>query len=282
MTTIRLTLLAYVSLGGTLAATGRSLAAVPFCLFALLICGELLLRAIPGVPAGHRAGVPAETGVPAARLGLAAMAGLVTLPLVALALHATGVPVRVTPLAAGIAATVSLAAAGAVLRELLRHRRADVPTQRGPHLPAAAAAVGTGTAVAVAVPVVLAIAIGGVAARIYTDSPKPEQPGYLSVALNGWAAGISKPVTVPRRGLVVPVRVTSAGLDPVTVSLRVRISGHLVGARPVTLDADTARSFTIRVPALPSDGCLRPVRISVGATSAGFYARGTGKGRAAC
>ena len=128
--------------------------------------------------------------------------------------------------------------------------------------------------VAVAVPVVLVGVIGAVAAKVYLESPRPAEPGYLSVALGGWAAGIEAPVTVPVRGLAVPVRVTSAGLGDVTTMVRLRIGGRIVAAKRVTVAADTVRSFTIRVPAVPPDGCLHPVNISVGRMSAGFYARG--------
>ncbi|MEU4557011.1 hypothetical protein AB0F72_01380 [Actinoplanes sp. NPDC023936] len=292
MTTIRLALLAGAGLAATLAADGRAWAA-PFCVTALLATGELLLRALPGRPValpgssaavpgrpaaseeGAAPGVPgarpgfAAPGVPGARAALAALAGLVTLPLVALALHAIGAPVRSEPLVAGIAVTATLAAAGALLRERRAAGAAGLVARR--------ARVGDG--VAVAVPVLLAVVIGGVATRVYVTSPRPEQPGYLSVALNGWAARISAPVTVPVRGLAVPIRVTSAGLATVTIPLRLRVGGRLITARPVTVGADTVRSLTVNLPALPPDGCLRAVSISVGSTSTGFYARGPG-GRA--
>ncbi|WP_229069509.1 hypothetical protein [Actinoplanes sp. DH11] len=391
MTTIRVTYLAYAALAATLAADGRPALAVPLCLTALLCSGELLLRALPGIPA--------ESGVPAARAGLTALAGLATLPLVALTLHLAGAPIRTVPLLAGTTAAVTLSTACALWREnrptqptanagadarpvahadaepsspgrlpaqrargllppddpasdqarapesraasdhapvlespaasdhgpLLESQavsdhalapehsaslgRAPVPgppaisvhnastnvktpdavsglpvnPDRGMHVvspesPAGKVRVRLGeyarNGMAVAAPVVLAVAIGAVATRAYLSAPRPEQPGYLSVALNGWAAGIDKPVTVPVRGLAVPVRVTSAGLDTLTTSLRLRIGGRLVAARPVTVGADTVRSLTVHVPAMPADGCLRAVSISVGRMSTGFYARG--------
>ena len=458
----RLVLCAYLCLSGILPAGGRPWLALPLCLIALLAIGELVLRALTGVPA--------EAGVPAARLGLACVAGLAALPLIALVLHVTGAGVRSGPLVLGLAVTASLAGAGAAIREhpagavppapapgptgsagpgpagpgsarpgLARPGSArpgsalpgsalpgfarpgfagpaiaGLPTQRsrrftpaGPSagpvasakpaisaesvagtapgraagsgtdadsrsaagsapevragseraaadgMPEASApgpagdgatsvggvadlraaldrctGTGTGTAglsrpgagrpagraadgiagssrpgagrpagrdaddlrgrarpsrlpgyarsgVAVAVPTVLALTVGGVAVRGYLAAPHPAEPGYLSVALNGWAAGIHRPVTVPLRGLAVPVRVASAGLAPLDASLRVRVSGRLVAARPVTIGADTVHSFTVRVPPLPADGCLRAVRISIGTTSTGFYAVGT-------
>ncbi|MEU4688179.1 hypothetical protein [Actinoplanes sp. NPDC023714] len=321
MRTIRLAWLAVVCLAGALGVEGRAWAAVPLCLVALVIVGELLLRALPGVPA--------ESGVPAARAGMAAVAGLVTLPLVALLLHAAGSPVRSVPLVIGESAVVLLAALAALLRDRGRPastvRSAGLPAQRsaktslamewpaGDGSAAGTAGVGTPAAdglaagghaaaslavaetvpaaspsaeisgqkvglaavwLAGALPVVLVGVIGAVAAKVYLESPRPAEPGYLSVALGGWAAGIEAPVTVPVRGLAVPVRVTSAGLGDVTTMVRLRIGGRIVAAKRVTVAADTVRSFTIRVPAVPPDGCLHPVNISVGRMSAGFYARG--------
>ncbi|BAL91863.1 hypothetical protein AMIS_66430 [Actinoplanes missouriensis 431] len=281
MTTIRLALLAAAGLAMTLAGSGRVAVAAPFCLVALLTTGELLLRALPGPPVPEAPGVPGAAGVPGARLALAALAGLVTLPLVALVLHAIGTPVRSVPLVAGIAVAATLATAGALLRERWTARAAATAGDDAAGDGVAVAAgrrswVGDG--VAVAVPVLLAVVIGGVATRVYVASPRPEQPGYLSVALNGWAAGISAPVTVPVRGLAVPIRVTSAGLATVTIPLRLRVGGRLITARPVTVGADTVRSLTVNLPALPPDGCLRAVSISVGSTSTGFYARGPVRG----
>ncbi|WP_328460843.1 hypothetical protein OHA21_30905 [Actinoplanes sp. NBC_00393] len=152
-------------------------------------------------------------------------------------------------------------------------------------------ATGCQTAAAVTVPAALALTIGGFAVRAYVSAPHPAQPGYLSVALNGWAAQIDRPVTVPARGLSVPVRVTSSGLDTLNTVLRLRIGGQVVSTRPVTVAAETARSITVRVPALPPDGCLRAVHISVGKMGTGFYAQAAAgmaavrpglRGRAAC
>ena len=140
------------------------------------------------------------------------------------------------------------------------------------------------TTAAVTIPVVLAVGVGGTAVRGYLTAPRPAEPGYLSVALGGWAAAIDSPVTVPARGLAVPVRVTSAGLGETTHALRLRVGGQVVTIRPMTVAADSVHSLTVHVPALPADGCLRAVDISVGSTSTVFYARaltgaGAGAGR---
>ncbi|BBH64016.1 hypothetical protein ACTI_07010 [Actinoplanes sp. OR16] len=315
MRTIRLTLLTCAALAGVLLAAGRPWYAVPLCLFALLALGELSLRALPGIPP--------EQGLPAARIGMAAIAGLVTLPLVALSLHACGLPVRTTPLVIGETAVALVASAATFFRE--RRVPATDPHQADPHhadpgtthrggLPSQRSARSTNpssaspasaspasaspyaeisretghdsagegprrggfwrTGVAVLIPVIVALGVGGMAARIYEAAPRPSEPGYLSVALGGWAAGIEAPVTVPGRGLAVPVRVTSSGIGDVTTTVRLRVGGRVVAAKRVTVAADTVRSFTVRVPAVPQDGCLHPVNISVGRMSAGFYARG--------
>ncbi|MEU8659657.1 hypothetical protein AB0C31_23550, partial [Actinoplanes philippinensis] len=378
---VRLLLVAYPALACLLPAAGRPWLTVPLALTALAATGALWIRALPGPPA--------ETGVPAARPGLTAAAGLITVPLLALLLHAAGRPVRPAPLVIACAALVTVLGAVALIRD---HRRAATrpglpcqrrhdpasppasiprhaaglpadpppspfssydrtgsPAMRGPgdpsHLspaapdpdphasdlsddpsatqpipaldsvPGAAAAgffggaassgvggfgratatsgvdhtdgsvppdgdlVGSGrgparTAVAVTVPLVLAVGVGGPAVHAYLNAPHPPDPGYLSVALNGWATAIDGPVTVPARGLVVPVRVTSAGLADTTRLLQLRISGQVVASRPMTVAADSVRSLTVYVPALPPDGLLHSVAISVGATSIGFYALG--------
>ena len=385
--TCRLLLVAYAGLAGLLPAAGRPWAAVPLCLAVLLATGGLWMRALPGVPT--------ETGLPAIRAGLTAAAGLMTLPLVALLLHAAGQPVRPIPLVAGCAAVVTVLGAGGLLRERLAGRRVaclpGLPAQRrhpgttspggpapsagpttspAPPSPASAAgpaasppaaagldasppaaagldasppaaagldaspaasaaspaasaaspaaaaspvnssvgSVGSAggslaafdreavrasggpasggavvpgprrayarTTAAVTIPVVLAVGVGGTAVRGYLTAPRPAEPGYLSVALGGWAAAIDSPVTVPARGLAVPVRVSSAGLGETTHALRLRVGGQVVTTRPMTVAADSVHSLTVHVPALPADGCLRAVDISVGSTSTGFYARG--------
>jgi hypothetical protein len=261
--TLRLVLLAYACLGGVVAAAGRAWLAVPLTMIALLAAGELWLRAL--------AGPPGESGVPAARTGFAAVGGVATLPLVALGLHAAGQPVRTLPLAAGGAVAVTILGLVALVRIRLTGHR--LPAQRDGDRSGQPPAAHTRTAVAVIVPAVLVLAIGGVAVRVHLASPRPAEPGYLSVALGGWAARIDRPVTVPPGGLTVPVRVTSSGIGPTTAQLRLRVGGDVVTSRAVTVPADTAQSMAVRVPALPPDGCLRAVHISVGRTSAGFYAQ---------
>jgi hypothetical protein len=398
-----LLLVAYPALAGILPATGRPWLTVPLCLAALTATGALGIRALPGLPA--------ETGVPAARPGLAAAAGLITVPLLALLLHAVGQPVRPAPLVIACAALVTVLGAVALLRDhrtgrrsaahpgLPAQRRHDpTPTGRPPTSPrhsadfpagptppsygrtaapapqdpdappASSEAPGSGvpdgdrasdagddelsegrrvsrsdlpgghetsdpelpaqangpgraahpdpsavparhprprgsdvggrrsgrgvpadmsdaglrdssrgpvrTTAAVAIPLVLAVGVGGPAAHRYLTAAHPAEPGYLSVALNGWAAAIDSPVTVPARGLVVPVRVTSAGLAETTSLLQLRVGDRILASRPMTVAADSVRSLTVYLPALPPDGRLRNVAISVGATSIGFYARG--------
>ncbi|MEV6299022.1 hypothetical protein AB0M02_06415 [Actinoplanes sp. NPDC051861] len=246
--------------------------ALPLCMITLLAIGELWWRALAGP------GPLGEAGVPVTRIGFAAVAGLATLPLVALALHAAAAPVRPLPLVVGGAIVATVLGLVALLRERLTGPRPGLPAQRvgsaAAPVPDPAGSGGVRTAVAVTVPAVLVLAIGGVAVRAHLGSPRPTQPGYLSVALNGWAAAIDSPVTVPARGLSVPVRVTSSGLGTMTELLSLRIGGRVITSRPVTVAADTVQAMAVRVPAMPADGCLRAVSISVGPTSAGFYARG--------
>ncbi|PWK51516.1 hypothetical protein BC793_102546 [Actinoplanes xinjiangensis] len=385
----RLLLVAYPALAAILPAAGRPWLTVPLCLTALAATGALWIRALPGLPA--------ETGVPAVRPGLAAAAGLITVPLVALLLHMTGQPVRPAPLVIACTALVTVLGAVALLRDHRAVRRAGappgLPVQRrhdtspgsvallpgaddplssggedasGPLFPggdggsgprfsdadggsgprfsdadrgsgprvsggdggsgplfsgadgasdaalpdarsgragsgragsgrAGSGRAGSGapladadlpgagrgparTTVAVTIPLVLAAGVGGPAVHRYLTAPHPAEPGYLSVALNGWAAAIDSPVTVPARGLVVPIRVTSAGLADTTSLLQLRVGGQVLASRPMTVAADSVRSLTVYVPALPADGRLRTVAISVGGTSIGFHALGHADG----
>jgi hypothetical protein len=299
--TVLLLLVAYAGLAGIMPAAGRPWPALPLCLIALVAIGGLWLRALAGPDS------PDDVRIPFARMALAALAGLVTLPLVALALHAAGMPVRPMPLVTGGAVTATLLGAVAVLRESLSRRSPvpvagalGLPVQRTPvsKVPTGVVPLGVvvspqarrghsgpsrlGTATAMAVPAALAIGIGGFAVRAYLTAPHPAEPGYLTVALAGWATKIEHPVAVPPRGLTVPVRVTSSGLDPVRTVLRLRVGERVLRAIPVTVAADTAQQMTVRVPALPADGCLRAVTISVGRMSAGFYAHAAAGGRTAC
>ena len=250
MTTTRLLAGAYAALL-TLAFGGGLPPIVALCCLAVLpVLGELWLRALVGEA------VPA---VP--RIGLACAAGLVSLPLVAIALHALGVLIGRTSITAGLAVLVTAVAAVALLRE---HR----PPVDDPRLPR--------TAAAIAVPAVLTLVAGAVAVEAYADLPHPPQPGYTSLALNGWAAGIARPVAVPARGLSVPVRVSSIGEPAAVAPLRVRVGDRVVAAELITVEPGVTRSVQVHVPA-PPDGCLHRIEISLGAASTIFY--GTGPAR---
>ena len=224
------------------------------CLAVLVLTGELWLRVLVREPVE-----------PVARLGLATAAGLVTLPLIALLLHVLSVRIEGRSLATGLAAMVTVLGACAIVRD--RTMPAAAPDPRPARTLAAAA-----------VPVVLALAIGGSAVLAYQRLPHPPEPGYTSLALNGWAAEIRRPVTFPARGLEVPIRVSSAGRPPSTVPMRVQVGDRVFGAaEPVAIGADATRSVEVHVPA-PPDGCLHLIKISLGEASTVFY----GRGPAAC
>ncbi|BCJ42096.1 hypothetical protein GCM10010168_65260 [Actinoplanes ianthinogenes] len=290
MTTIlRPLMVAYASLSVLIPAAGLPWPVLlPACLLALLAIGELWVRAVTGAPV--------ETGIPAVRPGLVVLAGLLTLPAVALLLHPLGIRVAAGPLIIGAALVATVLG----LVALLRLRRGAGWTEREPGpgrpdgwpgldgagfrgapfagasrggLPEPGGRVAVRTAAAVLVPIVLSLLGGGVAIRAVERGARPELPGYLTVALNGWAAGISHPVAVPAGGLAVPVRVTNSGLPTTTQWLRLRVGGALVAARPVTVVTGKVYALSVQVPALPADGCLRPVGISVGGASTVFYAR---------
>jgi hypothetical protein len=219
------------------------------CLAGLFAIGELWLRALVN-----------ETIAPLVRFGVAAVAGLVSLPLMAIVLHLLRVPMAERPLAAGLAVVATGLAAVALLRE--RQVPADPRAAR--------------TLVAVAIPAGLALVVAVAAVSVYAWLPHPPQPGYTSVALNGWAAAIDRPVHVPARGLAVPIRVSSTGEPTSTAALRVRVGDRTVNARKLRVDADTTRSVDVHVPA-PPDGCLHRIEISVGPASTIFYGRGPAK-----
>ena len=226
------------------------------CLAALFVTGELWLRALT-----------AEAVPAAARLGLGVAAGLMSLPLVAIVLHVVGVLIEGLSLAVGLAVLVTALAAVVLLRE---HRSGRVPADpRFGRL-----------LVAVAIPGALALVVGGAATFAYVRLPHPPRPGYTSVALGGWAAGIDGPVAFPPRGLQVPIRVSSAGERPAVAPLRVRVGDRTVGrSRPVAIAADRTGSIEVHIPA-PPDGCLHRIEISLGAASTVFYGRGpVGNGR---
>jgi hypothetical protein len=220
-------------------------------LVALLALGELWLRVLV-----------AQTIAPVARIGLGAIAGLISLPLVALVLHLLSVPVRAVPSAAGLAVLALLLGGMALLRE----RSGRVPDD--PHF--------ARTLAAMAIPAVVALGVGGAATLAYVRLPHPPQPGFTSLALGGWAAGIDGPVTFPRSGLDVPVRVSSSGEPRMVAQLRVRVGLRpAVAPRPVTVEAGTTVSFAVHVPS-PLTGCLHRIEISVGGASTVFYGRGAG------
>ena len=249
MSTRRLLVAGYLALLGL----GAGLAwLVPLCcLVALLVLGELWLRATVAAP------MP-----PVHRLGLATVAGLVALPFVAVVLHLIRVPIAAGPLVLGLAALTTGLGAVALLRER-SGRPAPVPVAG----PLAAVAIASG----------LIAVIGAAAVFAYLRLPHPPQPGFTSVALHGWAAGIDRPVAFPARGLSVPVRVSSTGEPAGTAALRVRVGDRPVNARDLPIAADTTRSVEVFVPA-PPDGCLHRIEISLGAASTVFY----GRGPAAC
>jgi hypothetical protein len=264
------------------------------CLLALLAIGELWVRAVTGRPA--------ESGIPAVRAGLTVLAGLLTLPAVALLLHPLGGAVAPVPLIAGSALLATVLAAAGLLRLHLGRPVAGEPGDE-PGVPAQRAAGRTAdlsgarrratarTAAAILLPIGLSALVGVAAIRTVETSSHPALPGYLTVALNGWAAGITHPVTVPARGLAVPVRITNSGLPTRTDWLRLRVGGAVVATRRVTMMTGKIYALSVRVPALPPDGCLRPIGISVGDASTVFYAKAQGgpstrarndRGRTAC
>lgn len=249
MTGLRYALAAYACLAVLALRPGPAVLLLPIGLAGLLALGGLWLYTL--------AGVPAERGVPALRLGLAALLGLLTLPLVALTLYGFGQPVRSGAVLAGAAVVTTLLAAGAAVRGRLGR---DHPAEPGRALPVLA-------------PTALALLVGAPAVLAAQRLPHPAPPGYLSVALDGWAAGIDRPVTVPAGGLIVPIRVRSAGLPDVDATLSLRIGGRIAGRRPLAVAADSTGTVAVRVPPLPA-GCLQAVSITVGTAGTGFQARG--------
>nr|WP_296065769.1 hypothetical protein [uncultured Actinoplanes sp.] len=235
---------------------------LPICLAGLLAIGELWLRALV-----H------EGIAPLVRLGTATVCGLVSLPLAAISLHLLRIPIAGRPLAITLAALITLLGLANLCRVGIAARQGggDPPASANP-----VARRGGGiphTCLALAVPAGLALVVSVTAVLAYVTLPHPPPPGYTSVALNGWAAGIARPVTMPARGLDVPIRVSSEGVPAATAALRVRVGRRTVNERDVRVEADTTRSIDVFVPA-PPDGCLHRIEISVGAASTIFYGRG--------
>ncbi|MEV4344629.1 hypothetical protein AB0J83_09155 [Actinoplanes sp. NPDC049596] len=248
MTTLRLVAVAGAAL--VVLAFGRGLPLVfpVVLLVALLVLGELWLRALAG-----------ETMPALARLGLATAAGLVSLPFTAIGLHAAGVPIQARSIAAGLAVMVLVVALVVLIRERAG-RVADDPRLAR-------------TAVAVAVPGVLTLIVGVAAVQVYDRMPHPPEPGYTSLALNGWAADVTGPVPIPAGGLMLPLRVSSAGTPAAVEPLRVRVGERLVSARPLRVAADTTRAVEVFVPS-PPDACLHRIEVSLGGVSTVLYGRG--------
>ena len=272
------------------------------CLVALLAIGELAVRALVREPLSA-----------GARLGLAIAAGLISLPLMALILHVLGVRIEGRWLAAGLAVLTAGLGAGtwkqspppAATPPHPRHwvggvEQPGTTTSAGPSTTPAPPAPphpghwvgpveqrGTTTSpgsstprtlLAVGVPAVLAILIGGTATVVYQRLPHPAEPGYTSVALGGWAAGIARPVAFPAAGLEVPLEVSSAGEQPIVAHVLVRVGGRVTGPGVPVPIADGTRPIQVHVPA-PPDGCLHAIRISIGPASTVFYGRGPGPAR---
>jgi hypothetical protein len=243
------------------------------CLVAVMAVGTLWIRALIREPL-----------TPVARLGLSVVAGLVSLPMTALVLYVVGVRIEGRGLALGLAiVAVALGAYVIVARPSI----VGSPHLSPPHLisPHPGHWVGPeehagttktrrlSTTAAVGVPALLALVIGGTATVVYQRLPHPAEPGYTSLALAGWAAGIARPVAIPPAGLEVPLEVSSAGEPGQTAALQVQIGRRPAGpGRPVAISPGT-RPLRVHVPA-PADGCLHSIRISLGAASTVFYGRG--------
>nr|WP_221382386.1 hypothetical protein [Actinoplanes polyasparticus] len=253
MTTPRILAATYAALAVLGFAGGPPWVLTPLCLAALVALGELWLRALAGEA------MPTVT-----RIGLATAAGLVSLPFLAITLHATGILIRPRALAVGLAVLATLL--GVIV--LLRERADGAPVD--PRLPR--------TVAAVAIPGFLTLVAGFLALQAYDRLPHPPQPGYTSLALNGWAGDIDRPVAIPARGVHVPVRVSSAGRPAATEPLRVRVGSRLVSGRALAVVPGTTRSVDVFVPAPPGN-CLHRIEISLGATSTVFYGHGPGQRR---
>ena len=241
------------------------------CLVALLAIGELAVRALVREPLSA-----------GARLGLAIAAGLISLPLMALILHVLGVRIEGRWLAAGLAVLTAGLGAG-TWKQSPSPATPPHPVHwvGGVEQPGTTTSPGSSTPrtlLAVGVPAVLAILIGGTATVVYQRLPHPAEPGYTSVALGGWAAGIARPVAFPAAGLEVPLEVSSAGEQPILAHVLVRVGGRVTGPGVPVPIADGTRPIQVHVPA-PPDGCLHAIRISIGPASTVFYGRGPGPAR---
>ncbi|MCY1140025.1 hypothetical protein OWR29_18630 [Actinoplanes sp. Pm04-4] len=251
MTTPRLLAAAYAALAVLAFAPRLPWLFAAVCVAALVALGELWLRALAGEA------MPAVT-----RIGLATASGLVSLPFLAITLHVTDILIRPRTVAIGLAVLVTVLGVVVLLRERASGAAID------PRLPR--------TLAAVAVPGLVTLVAGFLALQAYDRLPHPPEPGFTSLALNGWAAGIEGPVAIPARGVHVPVRVSSAGVPARTQPLRVRVGARLISGRPLAVAPDTTRSVDVFVPA-PPGGCPQRIEISLGVTSTVFYGRGPGR-----
>src|SRR5690349_16466673 len=108
-TILRPLVVTYASLSVLLPAAGLPWPLLlPACLLALLAIGDLWLRAVIGPPG--------EAGIPALRAGLTVLAGLLTLPALALVLHPLGVRAAPLPLIAAAALLATALGAAGLLR----------------------------------------------------------------------------------------------------------------------------------------------------------------------
>ena len=247
MTTIRV--LAAALAASALLAAGPPAALPVAAPIVLLAVGELWPRALA-----------LDLEPAAGRIGLGLVCGLVSLPLITLALHLTGVLIRARSLTAGLAALAVLLGGAALLRERSGRPEADPRWPR--------------TLGAIAIPAMVALVVGGAAVFAYVRLPHPPQPGYTSVALGGWAAGIDGPVAIPYGGMDVPIRVSSAGEPAAVAPLSVLVDTlRIAPPHPVPIAADTTSSVHVHVPA-PPNGCLHRIEISLGPASTVFYGRG--------
>jgi hypothetical protein len=236
------------------------------CLVALPALGDLWLRALTGEPL-----------TPVARVGLGVVAGLVSLPLTALALYIGGLRIERHQLAAGLAVLTIVLATWERVAWRRVWRRAGGPHPLHwvgtPEHPGTTRTQRLSTIAAVGVPAVLALLIGGAATVAYQRLPHPAEPGFTSLALAGWAAGITGPVAFPLDGLRVPLEVNSAGEPTRTATLQVLIGDRAAGRGVPVLITGGTHPLRVHVPS-PTDGCLQPIRISLGAASTVFYGRG--------
>ncbi len=229
----------------------------------LLASGAFWVTVLTGPAAGT------DDRFPLSRLGLQVLVGLLTLPAVALLLHVAGVRIGRNPV---LLALLAVCAVGGTLAEV-----------RGPRRDAPGRPVGVWVGAGIAS--VLAIGVGVAAVTWYDRLPRPAPPGYTSVALAGWAAKVTGPVSVPAQGLDVPLRIERRDSRPGDFQLTVDVGDRPAGpAVPVARLGAAGRDVTVRVPP-PPDGCLYRVVLRLRPVDPGaadpelsttLYARGAG------